>query len=42
MHLTPLTLVLVGTVMGYYVTYAAGLLRWSVRQGRTHGTGLPT
>ncbi len=29
MHLTPLTLVLLGTVMGYYVTYAAGPLRWS-------------
>jgi hypothetical protein len=42
MHLTPLTLGLVGTVVGYYVTYAAGLLRWSTRQGRTHGTGVPT
>ena len=29
MHLTPLTLVLIGTLAGYYVTYALGLLRWS-------------
>ncbi|HEY2807459.1 MAG TPA: hypothetical protein VGI91_01575 [Steroidobacteraceae bacterium] len=42
MHLTPLTLGLVGTVVGYYGTYAAGLLRWSVRQGRTQGAGLRT
>ena len=28
MHLTPLTLVLIGTLAGYYVTYAIGLLRW--------------
>ena len=42
MHLTPLTLALVGTLIGYYVTYAAGLLRWSVRQRRTQPAGLQT
>ncbi len=26
---TPLTLAIVGTLAGYYVTYAVGLLRWS-------------
>jgi hypothetical protein len=26
--LTPLTMLLVGTLAGYYVTYAVGLLRW--------------
>jgi Protein of unknown function (DUF1453) len=29
--LTPLTLLLVGTLAGYYWTYAVGLLRWSMR-----------
>jgi hypothetical protein len=29
--LTPLTLLLVGTLAGYYTTYAVGLLRWSRR-----------
>jgi hypothetical protein len=29
--LTPLTLLLLGTLAGYYTTYALGLLRWSVR-----------
>jgi hypothetical protein len=29
--LTPLTLLLVGTLAGYYWTYALGLLRWSAR-----------
>jgi hypothetical protein len=29
--LTPLTLLLFGTLAGYYVTYAVGLLRWSSR-----------
>jgi hypothetical protein len=29
--LTPLTLLLIGTLAGYYCTYAIGLLRWSVR-----------
>jgi hypothetical protein len=29
MHLTPLTLLLIGTLAGYYVSYAAGLLRRS-------------
>jgi hypothetical protein len=41
-HLTPLTLVLVGTLAGYYVTYAAGLLRWSVRRRATEPSGMPT
>jgi hypothetical protein len=27
--LTPLTLLLIGTLVGYYTTYAVGLLRWS-------------
>lgn len=30
--LTPLTLLLIGTLAGYYCTYAAGLLRWSLRR----------
>ena len=42
MHLTPLTLALVGMLAGYYVTYAVGLLHWSVRQRRTPSAGLPT
>lgn len=29
--LTPLTLLLVGTLAGYYTTYAVGLLRWARR-----------
>lgn len=29
--LTPLTLLLVGMLAGYYTTYAIGLLRWSAR-----------
>lgn len=29
--LTPLTVLLVGTLAGYYSAYAAGLLRWSAR-----------
>lgn len=29
--LTPLTLVLVGTLAGYYCVYAIGLLRWAAR-----------
>jgi hypothetical protein len=41
-HLTPLTLALIGTLAGYYVTYAAGLLRWSVSHGRTQPSGMPT
>lgn len=41
-HLTPLTLALIGTLVGYYVTYAAGLLRWSARQRRTQPAGLQT
>lgn len=31
--LTPLTLLLIGTLAGYYATYAAGLLRWSRGRG---------
>ncbi len=42
MHLTPLTLALVGMLGGYYVTYAVGLLRWSVRQRRPPPAGAPT
>jgi hypothetical protein len=29
--LTPLTLLLIGTLAGYYCTYAVGLLRWAWR-----------
>jgi membrane protein CcdC involved in cytochrome C biogenesis len=29
--LTPLTLLLIGTLAGYYTSYAIGLLRWSLR-----------
>jgi hypothetical protein len=29
--LTPLTLALLGTLAGYYFTYAVGLLRWSMK-----------
>lgn len=32
--MTPLTALLIGTLVGYYTAYAAGLLRWS---GRTRG-----
>ena len=32
--LTPLTLLLIGTLAGYYWTYAVGLLRWSL--GKAH------
>jgi hypothetical protein len=42
MHLTPLTLALIGTLAGYYVTYAAGLLRWSVRHQSAQPSGMPT
>jgi hypothetical protein len=31
--LTPLTLLLIGTLAGYYCTYSAGLLRWARRTG---------
>jgi hypothetical protein len=41
-HLTPLTLALVGMLAGYYVTYAVGLLRWSVRHRHTQPSGMPT
>jgi hypothetical protein len=40
--LTPLTLLLVGMLAGYYTTYALGLLRWSARSGDlapTEGSG---
>jgi hypothetical protein len=30
-NLTPLTLLLIGTLAGYYTTYAIGLVRWSAR-----------
>jgi membrane protein CcdC involved in cytochrome C biogenesis len=36
--LTPLTLLLVGTLAGYYWTYAVGLLRWSARSRGTAGS----
>jgi hypothetical protein len=29
--LTPVTLMLIGTLAGYYCTYSAGLLRWAAR-----------
>jgi hypothetical protein len=32
--LTPLTLLLVGTLAGYYCTYALGLLHWHAGMGR--------
>ena len=32
--LTPLTLLLVGTLAGYYCAYALGLLRWQARVRR--------
>lgn len=31
---SPLTLAICGTLAGYYVTYAIGLLRWRTRAGR--------
>jgi hypothetical protein len=33
-NLTPLTLLLIGTLAGYYTTYALGLVRWSWRSPR--------
>jgi hypothetical protein len=33
-NLTPLTLLLIGTLAGYYTTYAVGLVRWSWRSPR--------
>jgi hypothetical protein len=39
--LTPLTLLLVGTLAGYYCTYAIGLLRWKARSARTAGGAAP-
>jgi len=35
--LTPLTLLLVGTLAGYYWTYAVGLLRWAARSRDSAG-----
>lgn len=32
---SPITLVILGTLAGYYVTYAIGLLRWQARVGST-------
>jgi hypothetical protein len=37
--LGPLTLLLVGTLAGYYVTYAVGLLRWSLSEPQTPPAG---
>lgn len=39
--LTPLTLLLVGTLAGYYTTYAIGLLRWSFRTRAMPAAALP-
>jgi hypothetical protein len=40
--LTPLTLALIGTLAGYYTTYAVGLLRWSRRtRGASSQTPAP-
>ena len=39
--LTPLTLLLVGTLAGYYCTYAIGLLRWTARSARAAGGSTP-
>ena len=36
--LTPLTLLLLGTLAGYYWTYAVGLLRWSMRSPEAAGS----
>jgi Protein of unknown function (DUF1453) len=36
--LTPLTMLLVGTLVGYYWTYGVGLLRWSARSAATAAT----
>jgi hypothetical protein len=41
-HLTPLTLLLIGTLAGYYLTYAAGVLRWSMRHRRMQQSITPT
>jgi hypothetical protein len=40
--LTPLTLLLVGTLAGYYFTYAVGLLRWAYRNRAAVRTELPS
>jgi hypothetical protein len=40
-HMTPLTLVLIGTLAAYYATYALGLLRWSRRSMGTAREGMP-
>jgi hypothetical protein len=34
---TPLTLVIFGTLAGYYVTYAIGLLRWQRQSSKSDG-----
>jgi hypothetical protein len=39
--LTPLTLLLIGALAGYYWTYAAGLLWWSVRQRAVAASDVP-
>jgi hypothetical protein len=36
--LTPLTMLLLGTLAGYYWTYAVGLLRWSARPREAGGS----
>jgi len=39
--LTPLTLLLVGTLAGYYCSYAIGLLRWALRGPAAAPAGTP-
>lgn len=39
--LTPLTLLLIGTLAGYYCAYAIGLLRWAARVAQTGQTAAP-
>jgi hypothetical protein len=36
---SPLTLLIFGTLAGYYVTYAIGLLSWQRRVRAENGTG---
>jgi hypothetical protein len=38
---TPLTLLIFGTLAGYYVTYAVGLLRWQRESSMSDGSSDP-
>jgi len=38
---TPLTLLIFGTLVGYYVTYAVGLLRWKRETSKSEGSADP-